>query len=294
MKQHPFFFIVFFFYFCCTLTKLLALAVFGFTCFLMWQHILLCRTLNTKIFSSSGFGTIWAFRELKSCSPSGKQKTSMQILSLWCFLKTWYLMDNCIVQQLQLLHRDGTKLWGEKTQITILLVCNEVKVCSILPCAAGHESHAGHHGDKIIKTSPWIFNSGWWMAETESVRAQAETERAAWEHICEGEWSCIYWAQAGSQVIPSPKETKNHFSKRFLPNQKDDVRSFPEPNMGSLLCLANVWTCVQCGHGGVSLPSPGWSPNFCHCYLHLCSCFSPNLCLKSALLQGKAIISSSV
>lgn len=45
---------------------------------------------------------------------------------------------------------------------------------------------------------------------------------------------------------------------------------------------------------GVSLPSPGQSPGFRHCYLHLCSPFSANLCLKYVLLQRKHIISSCV
>lgn len=45
---------------------------------------------------------------------------------------------------------------------------------------------------------------------------------------------------------------------------------------------------------GVSLPSPGQSPGFRHCYLHLCSPFSPNLRLKYVLLQHKHIISSCV
>lgn len=103
-------------------------------------------------------------------------------------------------------HRGGSELWGGK-QRTILLACTEVKVCSILPCADGHESHPGHHGNKIIKTNPWIFNSGWWMAETESVRAQEKM--VACEEVCEGGCSCICGAQAASQVLLCSKGDKN-------------------------------------------------------------------------------------
>lgn len=45
------------------------------------------------------------------------------------------------------------------------------------------------------------------MAGTESVRAQAE--RVAWEEVCEGGCRCICGEQAASQVLLSPKETKN-------------------------------------------------------------------------------------
>lgn len=91
----------------------------------------------------------------------------------------------------------------------------------------------------------------------------------------------------------------NHFSKRFLSKQEDNIRSFPQPNMGSLLHLENVDLCPGWPQWGLlalsstSLPSRQF-PGFCHCCLHYCSPFSPNLCLKSALLQDKATTSSRV
>ena len=37
--------------------------------------------------------------------------------------------------------------------------------------------------------------------------------------------------------LPPRRQKMNHFSNRFLPKQEDNVRSFPQPNMGSLLHL---------------------------------------------------------
>lgn len=65
--------------------------------------------------------------------------------------------------------------------------------------------------------------------------------------VKEGVGASVENGQPHRGFFPPRRQKIKHFSKRFLSKQKNNVRSFPQPNMRSLPCLANVWTCVQVG-----------------------------------------------
>lgn len=186
-----------------------------------------------------------------------------------------------------------------KMQITILSVCTEVKVCSILPCADGHESHPGHHGNKITKPTLEFLTPD---DEQQRQKVSGHRERKKLLHaktsVKENGAASTNHRQALRCFLLTGSQKPDHFSKKSLPKQEDNVRSFPQPKTGSAPCLKNEWICAQSGCCGgffaffrVSLLSR-WSTGFCDCCPCYCSSFSPNLCFKSALLQCKPIISS--
>lgn len=145
-----------------------------------------------------------------------------------------------------------------KMQITILLVCTEVKVCSILPCADGHESHPGHHGNKIIKPTLEFLTLD---DEQQRQKVSGHRERKKVLHVKtsvkENRAASTNHRQALRCFLLMGAQKPDHFSKKSLPEQEDNVRSFPQPKTGSLLCLANEWIRAQGGCSGDSLPSSG-------------------------------------
>lgn len=115
-----------------------------------------------------------------------------------------------------------------KMQITILLVCTEVKVCSILPCAHGQKSHPGHHGNKIIKpTLEFLALDD--EQQRQKVSAQRERKKkgvACKTSVKESEAASTKHAQALS-YFPRRQKPEN-FGKKFLPKQEGNIRSFPQ------------------------------------------------------------------
>lgn len=145
-----------------------------------------------------------------------------------------------------------------KMQITILLVCTEVKVCSILPCADGHESHPGHHGNKITKPTIEFLTPD---DEQQRQKVSGHRERKKLLHaktsVKENGAASTNHRQALRCFLLTGSQKPDHFSKKSLPKQEDNVRSFPQPKTGSAPCLKNEWICAQSGCCGGFLPSSG-------------------------------------